>query len=46
MQLPNISRREFLKRSVASGCAFAVGGLIPPQVLGANELSFANIPSA
>src|ERR1019366_1956475 len=29
MQLPNISRREFLKRSVASGCAFAVGGLMP-----------------
>src|SRR5579862_2650275 len=37
MQLPQISRREFLKRTAASGGALAAGGLMPRHVLGANE---------
>lgn len=37
MELPNISRRDFLKQSAASGTAAAVSGLMPAQVLGAND---------
>ena len=37
MQLPNISRREFLKRSAASGSAVALSSLMPSRVLGAND---------
>ena len=37
MQLPNISRREFLNRSAASGSAVALSSLMPSRVLGAND---------
>ena len=37
MELPNITRREFLKRSAASGGAVAASGLVPPRIVGAND---------